>query len=64
MNCVICGARVINLNPKCNTCSPECTRAKHNGHTRDEQIALDIKWREQFELEQDRGFDRRITRDP
>jgi hypothetical protein len=31
--CVICGASVRNMNPKCNTCSPDCTKAKHAGLT-------------------------------
>lgn len=36
--CVICGARVRNQNPKTTTCDPTCTRAKHAGRTRKEQI--------------------------
>lgn len=27
--CVICGARVRNMNPKANTCSSDCTAIKH-----------------------------------
>lgn len=27
--CIICGARVRNINPKADTCSPECTAKKH-----------------------------------
>jgi len=40
--CEICGAKVTNINPKCTTCDPVCTRAKHNGIDRVRQIALDI----------------------
>jgi hypothetical protein len=36
--CVICGARVRNINPKVNTCDPICTKAKHNGLTRAQQF--------------------------
>ena len=36
--CVVCGAKVRNINPRCNTCDPTCTRAKHAGRSRDEQI--------------------------
>jgi hypothetical protein len=35
--CVVCGARVRNMNPKTNTCDPTCTRAKHANRTRQEQ---------------------------
>ena len=42
--CVVsdCGARVRNQNPKTKTCSPECTRAKHAGRTREEQIRYEM----------------------
>jgi hypothetical protein len=55
--CVICGARVVNMNPKCFTCDPICTRARHSGRTRDEQIRQEMiedqqrdlrKWRKVF----------------
>ena len=36
--CIVCGARVKNINPKTNTCDPTCTRAKHANRTRQEQI--------------------------
>lgn len=31
--CVICGARVTNINPKATTCSTFCTEAKRKGLT-------------------------------
>ena len=40
--CAMCGARVTNLNPKCNTCDPICTRAKHNSVNRQQQVEIDI----------------------
>lgn len=40
--CIICGARVRNLNKKVNTCSPVCTRAKHNKRTLEEQNKFEI----------------------
>ena len=40
--CVICGARVVNTNPKTNTCDSICTRAKHAGRTRQEQIEYEM----------------------
>jgi hypothetical protein len=36
--CEICGAKVRNMNPRTTTCDPVCTRAKHAGRTRKEQI--------------------------
>jgi hypothetical protein len=39
--CIICGARVTNLNPKTNTCDPMCTRAKKNGVDRIQQANID-----------------------
>lgn len=41
--CVICGATVINRNPKTTTCDPVCTRAKHAGKTRLEQTQEDMR---------------------
>jgi hypothetical protein len=41
--CIICGARVKNMNPKTNTCDPICTAAKHAGRTRTEQLAWEMK---------------------
>ncbi len=38
--CVICGARVVNMNPKTVTCSPPCTIAKEYGLTRQQAINL------------------------
>jgi hypothetical protein len=35
--CVVCGARVKNLNPKTKTCDPTCTAARKAGRTREEQ---------------------------
>lgn len=29
-SCIICGARVRNINPKADTCSSDCTAKKHN----------------------------------
>lgn len=40
--CVVCGARVTNLNPKCVTCDPTCTRARKNGKTREQQFQVEI----------------------
>jgi len=40
--CVICGARVYNHNPKANTCSPICTKAKHANRTRQEQFEYEM----------------------
>jgi hypothetical protein len=45
--CVICGAKVRNMNPRCNTCDPICTRAKKNGLTREDQIWVDDEEEEQ-----------------
>jgi hypothetical protein len=39
--CIVCGARVRNINPKCNTCSPFCTEIKRTGKTRDELVRED-----------------------
>lgn len=36
--CVVCGARVTNINPKTMTCDSICTDAKKNNRTRAEQI--------------------------
>ena len=43
--CFLCGARVRNQNPspKINTCSPECTRAKKAGRTREEQLKYEME---------------------
>ena len=43
--CVIpdCGATIRNINPKCTTCGPTCTRAKHAGRTRKKQIEYELK---------------------
>lgn len=38
--CVVCGARVINMNPRTVTCDSICTAARHIGRTRERQI----KW--------------------
>jgi hypothetical protein len=54
--CVICGARVININPKVDTCGSICTRAKHGGRSRVDQIMVDIQTEEQEELRRDREF--------
>ena len=40
--CIVCGARVKNMNPKTNTCDPICTRAKHASRTRQEQIEYEM----------------------
>lgn len=40
--CVVCGTPVKQLNPKSNTCSNECTRARNAGITREEQIRRDM----------------------
>jgi len=42
--CIICGARVTNINPRSNTCDPVCTRAKHNEVDRPTQIRLDLAY--------------------
>ena len=39
----MCGARVRNMNPKCNTCDPVCTAAKKNGLTRVGQLAYEMR---------------------
>ncbi len=39
--CIICGAKVRNLNPKVNTCGPICTEAKHKGRTHKHQMRLE-----------------------
>lgn len=41
--CVICGARVRNHNPKCATCDPICTAARHAGRTRTEQVRWELE---------------------
>ena len=41
-SCIICGGRVRNLNPKCETCSPTCTAAKHAGRNLEEQIRFEV----------------------
>jgi len=48
--CEICGAQCKNINRKVTTCSPTCTRAKHNGFTRIEQEKRDIE--DEMEREQ------------
>lgn len=40
--CVVCGARVRAINPRCVTCSPECTRARLAGRTREEEIRREM----------------------
>jgi predicted nucleic acid-binding Zn ribbon protein len=49
--CVVCGAAVKNMNPKCNTCDSICTRAKNNNITRNEQVIRDIQQEEAEERE-------------
>lgn len=39
--CVLCGAKVHNQNPRTNTCDEICTRAKHAGRTRQQQIVFE-----------------------
>lgn len=39
--CVICSARVRNINPKTVTCSPFCTEQKNSGKSRDELVRED-----------------------
>jgi len=46
--CIICGAKVINSNPKTNTCSPFCTDAKKKGLTYAQ--AHEIAAREESEI--------------
>lgn len=41
--CKVCGARVTNFNPKSNTCDSICTRAKHSGLTRGQQMRQDMR---------------------
>lgn len=41
--CVVCGARVINHNPRTVTCDEVCTAAKKAGRTRVEQIAWEMQ---------------------
>jgi hypothetical protein len=36
--CVVCGARIRNINPKTTTCDPICTKARNNGLKRHEQF--------------------------
>jgi hypothetical protein len=48
--CVICGARVRNMNPKCVTCDPVCTKAKHAWRTRVQQIKYEIDIEDQAEM--------------
>lgn len=36
--CVVCGARVRNINQKANTCGSLCTKARNAGRTREGQI--------------------------
>ena len=38
---MVCGARVVNQNPKTVTCDPICTKAHHAGRTRQEQIEIE-----------------------
>jgi hypothetical protein len=40
--CVICGARVRNQNPKTTTCDETCTAARNAGRTRLEQIRWEL----------------------
>lgn len=40
--CVICDARVRNINPKTKTCDPTCTRARKHGRTRQEQFRAEM----------------------
>ena len=54
--CVICGARVRNINHKVNTCDSICTNAKHNGLTREEQILQDIERQKKLEHDKDNYF--------
>lgn len=41
--CTVCGAKLINREHQCTTCSPLCTRAKKNGRTREEQTLVEIE---------------------
>jgi primosomal protein N' len=52
--CVVCGAKVNNINPKCVTCSATCTRAKHNGLSRVEQEVKDVLEETRLELLKDK----------
>lgn len=40
--CVVCGARVENMNPQCVTCDMVCTAAKRSGRTRGDQLEWEI----------------------
>lgn len=54
--CIICGARVTNMNPKANTCSTLCTKAKHAGLTHQQMIEkIAYKEREPFPEHDDTG---------
>lgn len=48
--CVVCGAKVRQWNPLCVTCDPVCTRARHEGRTRDQQIRQEMLDAEQENL--------------
>ena len=41
--CIVCGALVRNQNPRCETCSPECTRAKYSRRSRLDQIRYEME---------------------
>lgn len=55
--CVICGARVRNMNPKVKTCDSTCTRARKNKVTREQQIRIDIQEEAALERERDQFWD-------
>ena len=40
--CVMCGAKVINHNPKTQTCQPLCTRARYNNRTMQQQLEYEL----------------------
>lgn len=41
--CVVCGARVENMNPQCVTCDMVCTAAKKAVRTRIEQLTYEME---------------------
>ena len=50
--CIICGAKVLNINSETNTCSPTCTKAKKMGLTREEETIKEIIKEEEREIEE------------